>query len=163
MEAEDEEHTEIPQDARSQLKHRIDLDYQKTRLTEYFIKNGIYSYKIVETPSNYYHLTLEQRKAIVGAHSIDILCKSIILENTVFDKTMQNEYYQQYYLTIVQYTNDFNAEKISKEMKNYINNKLNVKFSNKHFHFRLAKNDVAFNMTGFTFNAIGPFLMKCNE
>lgn len=159
----EEEQTEIPQDAKSQLKHRIALDYQKTRLTRYFVTNSIYSYRIVEAPSNYYHLNLAQRKEIVGAHSIDILCKSIILENTVYDKTIQNEYYQQYYLTIVQYTNDFNAEKIAKGLKNYINNKLKVKLSNKHFHFRLAKNDVAFEMTGFTFNAIGPFLMKCNE
>ena len=52
---------------------------------------------------------------------------------------------------------------MAKNLKNFINEKFNLKLANKHFHFRLAKNEVAFEMTGFTFNAIGPFLMKCKD
>ena len=150
-------------DPQSQLEHRISLDSMKTRLTEYFLANKIYSYRIVEAPSNYYHLTLDERREIIKCHTKDIICKSIILENTVYDPNIKNELYQKYYLTIVQYTNEFNAEKIAKNLKNFINEKYGLKLANKHFHFRLAKNEVAFEMTGFTFNAIGPFLMKCSD
>jgi hypothetical protein len=145
------------------LQHRIDLDLMKTRLTEYFLANNVYSFNLVEAPSNYYELTLDQRKEILKCHTKDIICKSIILENTAYDNTIQHELYQRYYLTIVQYVNEFNAEKIAKNLKTYLNTKYNLKLANKHFHFRLAKNEVAFEMTGFTFNAIGPFLMKCSD
>ena len=145
------------------LQHRINLDYQKSRLTEYFLKNKTYSFRIVECPSNYYELSLDHRREILNAHSKDIICKSIILENTVFDSTIENELYQKYYLVVVQYVSKYNAVKIATTLKNYINQKYNLKLANKHFHFREAKGDVAFEMTGFTFNAIGPYLMKCTD
>lgn len=159
----DEEYEAPLTDPKEILKHRISLDLMKTRLTEYFLKNNIYSYRIVEAPSDYYHKTLEERRVILNTHTKDIICKSIILENTAYDESIKNEFYQKYYLTVVQYTNEFNAEKIAKNLKNFINEKFNLKLANKHFHFRLAKNEVAFEMTGFTFNAIGPFLMKCKD
>ena len=159
----DEEYEAPLTDPKEILKHRISLDLMKTRLTEYFLKNNIYSYRIVEAPSDYYHKTLEERRVILNTHTKDIICKSIILENTAYDESIKNEFYQKYYLTVVQYTNEFNAEKIAKNLKNFINEKFNLKLANKHFHFRLAKNEVAFEMTGFTFNAIGPFLMKCKS
>lgn len=158
-----EEYEAPPTDPKDILHHRINLDLMKTRLTDYFLKNKIYSYRIVEAPSDYYHKSLDERKQILNVHTKDIICKSIILENTVYDESIKNEFYQKYYLTIVQYTNEFNAEKIAKNLKNFINEKYNLKLANKHFHFRLAKNEVAFEMTGFTFNAIGPFLMKCSD
>lgn len=160
---EDEEYEAPLTDPKEILKHRISLDLMKTRLTEYFLQNKIYSYRIVEAPSDYYHKTLEERRVILNTHTKDIICKSIILENTAYDESIKNEFYQKYYLTVVQYTNEFNAEKIAKNLKNFINEKFNLKLANKHFHFRLAKNEVAFEMTGFTFNAIGPFLMKCKD
>ena len=107
------------------LQHRINLDYQKSRLTEYFLKNKTYSFRIVECPSNYYELSLDHRREILNAHSKDIICKSIILENTVFDSTIENELYQKYYLVVVQYVSKYNAVKIATTLKNYINQKHN--------------------------------------
>jgi prolyl-tRNA editing enzyme YbaK/EbsC (Cys-tRNA(Pro) deacylase) len=63
-------------------------------------------------------------------------------------------------MAVVQYTNEFHGEKIAKSMKTIQNNNSTEKLSNKYFHFRLAKNDVAFGMTGYKFNCITPFLMK---
>ena len=145
------------------LSHRVNLDYQKSKLTEYFLNNNCYSFRIVETPFNYYDMNLDERQKIVDAHTKDIICKSIILENKNFDSSIKCDLYQQFYLTIVQYVGEFNAEKIGRTLKNYINSKYNLKLANKHFHFRLCDNDLAFKMTGFTFNAIGPYLMKCND
>lgn len=145
------------------LRRRLNLDYQHARLIEFFLKHKAYSYKIIEAESNYYDLTLEQRMGVLGAHDLDTLCKTIILENTAFDEKYESEYYKRYYLTIVQYTSEFNAEKIFKILKNIQNTNCKDKLSNKYFHFRLAKNEVAFNMTGYRFNCITPFLMKADE
>ena len=123
---EDEEYEAPLTDPKEILKHRISLDLMKTRLTEYFLKNNIYSYRIVEAPSDYYHKTLEERRVILNTHTKDIICKSIILENTAYDESIKNEFYQKYYLTVVQYTNEFNAEKIAKNLKNFINEKFNL-------------------------------------
>jgi len=121
------------------------------------------SYKIVEAEANYYDLNLHQRMNVLGAHSIDVLCKTIILENTAFDEKYESDFYKRYYVTIVQYTNEFNGEKIAKLMKSIQNAKCEHKLSNKFFHFRLAKNEVAYDMTGYRFNCITPFLMKVDK
>jgi hypothetical protein len=145
------------------LSHRVNLDYQKLKLTEYFLSNNCYSFRIVETPINYYDMNLDERQKIVQTHSKSTLCKSIILENKNFDPSIKCDLYQKFYLTIVQYVSEFNTEKIGRTLKNYLNSKFNLKLANKHFHFRLCDNDLAFKMTGFTFNAIGPYLMKCKD
>ena len=147
-------------DPLSKVSKRVDLDFQHLRMIDFFIQNSIYSYKIVEADSNYYNLTLEGRRQVLGAHSLDVLCKTIILENTAFDAKYESKYYKQFYMAIVQYTNEFHAEKIAKSMKTIQNNNCEEKLSNKFFHFRLAKNDVAFEMTGYKFNCITPYLMK---
>ena len=61
-------------------------------------------------------------------------------------------------------TKDINAEKIAKLLKNRQNNfcKEN-QLSNKYFHFRLSKEEVAFEMSGYFFNCITPFIMKCED
>lgn len=145
------------------IVRRVNLNFQHTKIIEYFIKNKVYSYKIVEAQPNYYELTLQQRMNLLGAHSVDVLCKTIILENTAFDEKYASDFYKKYYVTLVQYTNEFNGEKIAKLMKSIQNAKCEHKLSNKFFHFRLAKNEIAYDMTGYRFNCITPFLMKADE
>ena len=144
----------------NKLLKRVNLDFQHSKMIEFFLTNEVYSYSIVEAKSTYYNLTLGERKNVLGAHSVDVLCKTIILENTSFDEKYESRYYQKYYMVIVQYTNEFNAEKIAKIMKTLQNNNCAEKLSNKYFHFRLAKNDVAYEMTGYRFNCITPYLAK---
>ena len=147
---------------KGRLKRRVNLDLQKSRLSQYFTKNGINSFNIVETPEDYYSMTLDQRKVIVGCNK-EALCKSVILKNTSFDENVKCPIYKQYYLTIVQYVTKFNAEKMARLLRNYISEKYNVKISKKQIHFREAEKDVAYDMTGFTFNSIGPYLMKSKD
>ena len=142
---------------------RINLNYQHSIMIEYFLKNKIYSYKIIEANPNYYDLSLFERMKVLGAASIDVLCKTIILENTAFDEKYESNSYKRYYVSIVQYTNEFNGEKIGKLMKSIQNAKNLHKLSNKFFHFRLAKNEVAYEMTGYRFNCITPLLMKADK
>lgn len=151
------------QDPIKTLVKRVDLDYQHTRMIEFFVTNQVYSYKIIEADSNYYILNLNQRKEVLGAHSIDVLCKTIVLENTSFDSKFESDYYKKYYMAIVQYTQEIHAEKIAKSMKAIQNANSKEKLSNKYFHYRLVKDEIAFEMTGYKFNCITPFLSKKEE
>lgn len=142
---------------------KLNLYYQHLKLIKYFIENKIYSYKIVET-NNYYSYTLEQRMKIINATTTKVMCKTIILENKNYDKLQESKYYKRYYMCIVQYTSEFNAEKIAKLLKSRQNTFCkDNQLSNKYFHFRLSKEEIAFNMSGYMFNCITPFLMKCKD
>ena len=147
---------------KGRLIRRVNLDVQKAKLSEYFTKKGINSFIIVETPEDYYSMSLDQRKVIVGCNK-EALCKSVILENTLFDENVKCPIYQKYYLTIVQYVSEFNAEKIAKLLRSYIAEKYNIQLTKKQVHFRVAKKEVAYDMTGFSFNSIGPYLMKSED
>jgi prolyl-tRNA editing enzyme YbaK/EbsC (Cys-tRNA(Pro) deacylase) len=160
LETNDDYQQNNPTDPTSKLTKRINLDYQHLKMVEYFLSNKAYSYKIVEADSSYYSLNLKQRQQVLGAHTTDVLCKTIILENTAFDKQYESEYYQKFYLAIVQYEKEFNGDKIMKSMKAIQNQHSSEKLSNKYFHFRLAKDEVAYDMTGYRFNCITPYLMK---
>ena len=68
---------------KGRLIRRVNLDVQKAKLSEYFTSKGILSFNIVETPEDYYSMTLDQRKVIVGCNK-EALCKSVILENKFY-------------------------------------------------------------------------------
>ena len=158
----EEEIEQLDMTPKGRLIRRVNLDVQKAKLSEYFTQKGINSFIIVETPEDYYSMTLDQRKVIVGCNK-EALCKSVILENTLFDENVKCPIYQRYYLTIVQYVSEFNAEKIAKLLRSYIADKYNIKLTKKQIHFRVAKKEVAYEMTGFSFNSIGPYLMKSED
>lgn len=158
----EEEIEEIDTSPKGQLIRRVNLDVQKAKLYEYFTSKNISSFRIVEAPADYYHMSLDQRKVIVGCNK-EALCKSVILENTFFDETIECPIYKKYYLTVVQYVSEFNAEKIAKLLRNYIGEKYGIKLNKKKVHFRVAPKEVAYDMTGFNFNSIGPYLWKSND
>ena len=158
----EEEVEQVDNTPKGRLIRRVNLDVQKAKLSEYFTERGINSFIIVETPEDYYSMTLDQRKVIVGCNK-EALCKSVILENTQFDEKIKCPIYQRYYLTIVQYVSEFNAEKIARLLRSYINEKYDIKLTKRQIHFRVAKKEVAYEMTGFSFNSIGPYLMKSED
>ena len=159
MEEESEQRDYTP---KGRLIRRVNLDVQKAKLSDYFTQKGINSFIIVETPEDYYSMSLDQRKVIVGCNK-EALCKSVIFENTFFDESVKCPIYRRYYLTVVQYVSAFNAEKIAKLLRSYIAEKYDIKLSKKQVHFRVAKKEVAYEMTGFSFNSIGPYLMKSED
>lgn len=147
-------------DSYSVLQRRINLDYQHLKMIDFFLSNKVYSYKIIEADKQYYNLNLQERKEVLKASDIDILCKTIVLENTAFDIKYDSKNYKQFYLAVVPYTKNFKGDKIAKAMKHIQNSSSDKdKLTNKHFHFRLAPQEIAFDMTGYKFNCITPFLM----
>ena len=90
--------------------------------------------------------------------------KDVVTENNrKFDESVKCPIYQRYYLLIVQYVSEFNAEKLAKLLRSYIAEKYDIKLTKKQIHFRVAKKEVAYEMTGFSFNSIGPYLMKSKD
>ena len=49
------------------------------RLEDLLVANKCDSFKFCRVPSDYYELTYEQRQALLGAASVDHLCKSIVM------------------------------------------------------------------------------------
>lgn len=154
---------EIDESPMALLKRRVELDELKLRLTNYLMKNKIYSFKLAEVPSYYYKRTLEERRQLVDTYTKASLCKSVIVENTAFDDKIKCPIYRRYYLIVVQYVNEFYAEGICRILKAYINEKYGLKISKSKYHLRVCDKKTAYEMTGFTFNGIGPYLMKENN
>ena len=97
---------------------------------------------IIRAEPNYYQLTLEQRRDVLKAPHTTYLCKSLIMENTAFQKENESEYYQRYYCVVIQYKTEVNSEKIAKWMRDVQNEKCAQKLGKRSFHFRLVPPDV---------------------
>jgi hypothetical protein len=72
-----------------------------------FCQMGLQSPQLYTVPSNYYDWSLEKRRDILKAPHIDYLCKSIILENTLWNS--ENSRYldptnSRFYCIVLQYT-----------------------------------------------------------
>jgi len=142
--------------------HSLPVSDIELDLLYFFRKHKCRSVQIKRANPNYYELTLEERKRFLGAPSTYHLCKTIILENTNWNKEFQDEpLYYKHVAVIIQYEARLNSEKIMKFMKELQNKHAkNKHVSKKHFHFRLADEEVAKEITGYGYNAITPFLMK---
>jgi prolyl-tRNA editing enzyme YbaK/EbsC (Cys-tRNA(Pro) deacylase) len=126
-----------------------------------FRQLGLRSVQIKRAQSNYYDLSLEQRREVLQAPSTFHLCKTIIMENTAYDETASKDpFYPKHVAVIVQYEARLNAEKVMKTMKEYQNSHSSHKLPRKSFHFRHADEEVALRLTGYGHNAITTFLMK---
>lgn len=97
---------------------------------------------IIRAESNYYDLTLEQRRDVLKAPHTTYLCKSLIMENTAFQPEYESEYYQRYYCVVIQYKTAVNSEKFAKEMRDYQNANSTQKLGKRSFHFRLVNAEV---------------------
>lgn len=134
----------------------------EANLRGYFLGLKLRSAYMKRTPKDYYEWTLEQRRALLEAPSTFYLCKTIIMENSAYAEEYAAEpWYYRYVAVIIQYEDKLNAEKVMKLMKSLQNDHVSkAKVSKKHFHFRLADEAVAQQLTGYGYNATTPFLMK---
>ncbi|GFZ01946.1 YbaK/aminoacyl-tRNA synthetase-associated domain-containing protein [Actinidia rufa] len=87
----------------------------ESRLSAVLHSNGVRDFAFKRVPSDYYDWTLEARRDVLGAASIDHLCKSIVLINTqapsnVTDCSDRNN--SKYYVVVVQYIARLNAETV---------------------------------------------------
>ncbi|BBN06786.1 hypothetical protein MPTK1_3g23870 [Marchantia polymorpha subsp. ruderalis] len=127
------------------------------RLSELLGSAGAtFSFKRV--PSDYYSRSYEQRRDLLGAASVDHLCKSIVMVNTQALESItdcSDRKNSKYYLIVIQYTARLNAEKV----KQFVYSLNDGKVPKKKFNLRLAPEEESNKLTGFEHNAVTPFGM----
>lgn len=117
------------------------------------LENGLYSAVFKWVPSDYYSHTLQWRRDVLDAATIAHLCKTIVLENTHCVNTdCSDKANSRYYLAVYQYVEKFDAEMIMRVIK-----EMNTGLGKKKFNFRLADEEKAKELTGFTHGAVVPF------
>ena len=116
-------------------------------------------------PSNYYTLTLEQRKVILGANNTAQLCKACLFENKNYKPTTDNSSTvvdptnSQYYLVVVQYVESIDMKKLQSELRG-LRPSGPKRFEPNYFSdMRLAPEDVSEKLTGYGHNGVSPFGM----
>ncbi|KAH7659462.1 YbaK/aminoacyl-tRNA synthetase-associated domain-containing protein [Dioscorea alata] len=136
-------------------------DTMELRLTAILIVLGVDDFLFKRVPLDYYDRSLESRRDILGAPSIEHLCKSIVLVNTqapasVTDCSDRNN--SKYYVVVIQYMARLNAENI----KNFVYALNDRKIPKKRFNFRLAPEEDSQELTGYGHNAVTCFGSKTN-
>ncbi|KAB5564374.1 hypothetical protein DKX38_004428 [Salix brachista] len=150
-----------PQNNNNNLSTCDGGDTTEARLSTILRSNGVNDFTLKKVPSDYYDWPIESRRDILGAASIDHLCKSIVLVNTqapsdITDCSDCNN--SKYYVVVVQYTARFNAETV----KNYLYALNDGKIAKKRFNLRLAPEETSIKLTGFEHNAVTCIGMKTN-
>lgn len=80
------------------------------RLQAELLERGIPSHRFVRAPPEYYARPLEFRRAVLGAASVQHLCKSIIMENTRVAGDEPGV--TKYWLVVVQYSAKLHSDKL---------------------------------------------------
>lgn len=125
------------------------------KLGRLLLTAGVTFFQFKRVPPDYYDRSFEERRDLLGAASIDHLCKSIVMVNTQAHESVKDcsDYNNsKFYMVIVQYTARLNAEKV----KQFVYSLNNGKIPKKRFNLRLAPEDEAYRLTGFSHNAVTP-------
>ena len=123
-------------------------------------------------PSNYYSLSLDERKVILGAKSTSQLCKGCLFENKNYKPNENNEgdtkggvdpTNSKYYLVVVQYVESINTKKLASELRGLRPVGANRFDPNYFVDMRLASEEDNAKLTGFQHNGVSPFGMLDNN
>ncbi|KAK4751745.1 hypothetical protein SAY87_020543 [Trapa incisa] len=149
----------VPSPPSANCDPAADVSEIEARLSGILKSNGVTDFCFKRVPSDYYDRTFEERRDLLGAHSIDHLCKSMVMVNTqapanIIDCSDRNN--SKYYVVVVQYTARLNAEAIKK----YLHVLNNGQISKKKFNMRLAPEETSQMLTGFEHNAVTCVGMK---
>ena len=115
-------------------------------------------------PSNYYNLSLDERKVILGAKSTKQLCKSCLFENKNYVPNKGNAKEvdptnSKFYLIVVQYVESINTKKLSSELRG-LRPVGPTRFDPGYFtDMRLASEEDNAKLTGYGHNGVSPFGM----
>ena len=106
-------------------------------------------------PEGYYNKTLRERADILGAHSIQQLCKSMLMENARASDN-HDATNSKFYLVVVQYNATINTKKLESQVRGLrpINEN---RLPPSSFDFRVAKEEDNDKITGYTHNSVTPF------
>mmetsp|Transcript_24517 Transcript_24517/g.57916 ORF Transcript_24517/g.57916 Transcript_24517/m.57916 type:complete len:395 (+) Transcript_24517:41-1225(+) len=111
-------------------------------------------------PSDYYERTLEERRTILNAPSVESLTKTLVLENSCCtNDDCSDPANPKYFCVIVQYCARFNSEKMMKYARQRCNASGKAVVGKQFFKFHLCPPKVSFELTGYDYNAVVPLGM----
>jgi hypothetical protein len=127
------------------------------KLQEQLAKNEGLKASFAVAPSDYYSWSLEQRRDLLKAESVNHLFKSVIMHNSKADHTNYDDpLFSKYYMILVQYTASTNNEKLIKAFRKLTQDKTGKAIAKKKINFRLVPEDVSAELSGFGHNAVSP-------
>ncbi|KAL9817756.1 putative ybaK/aminoacyl-tRNA synthetase-associated domain-containing protein [Arabidopsis thaliana] len=137
----------------------VDENETVTRLSTILQSGGVNDFCFKRVATDYYDWPLESRRDVLGASSVDHLCKSIVntqAASNILDCSDPNN--SKYYVVVVQYTARFNAEAV----KQFLYSLNEGKIPKKRFNLRLAPEETSIKLTGFEHNGVTCIGMKTN-
>ena len=139
------------------------ISHQMRRARRHVQTSHCYSSKWKLCPSNYYTLTLDERKVILGADNTAQLCKACLFENRNYKPNDSgggiDPSNSQYYLVVVQYVESIDMKKLASELRG-LRPAGSSRFDPNYFtDLRLAPEDVSEKLTGYGHNGVSPFGM----
>lgn len=118
--------------------------------------NKVFSATLAWVPSDYYSHSLQWRRDILKADSINNLCKTVLLENThCVNQDCSDPRNSRYYMILFQYVERINTESVMRVVKSW-----NEGLGKKKFNFRVAPSADSEKLTGFMHGGVVPF---CNN
>eukprot|EP00727_Mastigamoeba_balamuthi_P005241 m51a1_g14715 putative rho guanine nucleotide exchange (274) ;mRNA; r:169313-170266 len=136
----------------AKLAESEDNYQQLQRVKKAARETGLSTAQFVMVPKDYYEWDLERRRERIGAISTEMLCKSLILENTACTRPdCSDRNNSRFYCIIVQYVAQISSQKIFKFVRS-----LCPDSRKDDYHFRMADAEEARKLTGFEFNAVCP-------
>ena len=140
------------------------INYMHWCIHQLTVKYQCRSVQYARAPANFYQNSLEWRRNYLQAPSTYHLCKTILLENTHYEETAHGApAYHRYVIAMTQYEEKLSTQKLMVFMKNLHKKAAgegDKKVSGQGFHFRLAPEEIAVELTGFVNNAMTPFFAK---
>ena len=117
-------------------------------------RRGLLLYHMQVVDGDYYEWGLSRRAGVLGAPSIDHLCKTIVVENTKFSTIAGDDNsdapLSRYYMIVIQYTARLDTERL----QDHLHARSGI--ARKKLNFQMCDEDVALPMTGFGKNGICP-------
>ena len=132
---------------------RLAISFAAYRMKSICGRLALHSSRLCAVPPHYYSLTLLERAALVGAPSVDHMCKTVIFENskgTVAD--CSDAFHSRFYAVVVQYTSEVSMSKFENFAFNLAQENGRT-VSKRRFHWRLASPEDSLRMTGYVNNA----------
>lgn len=127
-------------------------------------KSKCYSAVVKWVPKDYYTFSLPRRMDILNAGSTFQLCKSMLMENKMFDPKINisndDATYSQFYLIVLQYEAAINNKKLCSEVRGL--RPVSDRLDTSKFDFRVASEEDNARLTGFSHNAVSPFGLVVN-
>ena len=160
-----------PQTQLAQMKETCDnIARMHFLLTELKVKQGLLSVQVARATDDYFDLSYEQRKQFLGCASTFSLCKTIIMQNTRYadevgkcPELADDPSYPRFIICVVQFEKQLKAQNLTTIMRDYQHSKAKEggkKMGIKGFHYRMAEEKDALELSGYDYNAITPFFMN---